>query len=136
MPVCQPIGPMPRKRPSQVRRRPHEWPSLGLPEPIVDGLSPYGLTIVRDLERRRLGRGAVAGALRRWTTFAKFSSRQRDQFLRHRCGVEECCPSPYVDRQLLETVVHALPRRDARFLRDRFARLDDRIAQWEEIYER
>jgi len=78
----------------------------------------------------------VAGALRRWTTFAKFSSRQRDQFLRHRCGVEECCPSPYVDRELLEIVVHTLPRRDARVLREQLARLDARIAEWDEIYVR
>jgi len=43
------------------------------------------------------------------------------------CGVPACRPDPVELRRILHTVTHALPRRDACYLRRRLAALD---AHW------
>jgi hypothetical protein len=127
---------MPRRAPARVRRhlpRHSTSPAVGNPKPVptLDGVSRRGLSVIADLERRRSRPGAVAIALRRWAAVAKLPDRIRNGSRLNSCGIEECCPDPESDRDLLELVLARLPQRDARRLADRLNRLDERFDEWD-----
>jgi hypothetical protein len=127
---------MPRRRPAQVRRHLPRFSNshyLGTakPPPTLDGVSRRGLSVIADLERQRFRPGAVAVAFRRWATLATLSERLREQARLNSCGIDECCPDPEANRELLELVLARLPQRDARRLADRLDRLDDGLGYWD-----
>jgi hypothetical protein len=115
---------MARRSPAQVRRdAPH--PLLNRPMPTISGLSPRGAAAIARFERRRLWPGAAREALDAWTLFL------RDTYHRlfdpkYGCDVPMCCPDPNELRATLEAIAHVLPRKDARLLRVRLAKLDAR----------
>ncbi|MFG2038765.1 hypothetical protein [Dactylosporangium sp. NPDC048998] len=81
--------------------------------------------IVR-LERERLWAGAAYHVVDAWTRFL------RDPYHRlfdsqYGCGELMCCPDPIELHSIIETITRALPKSDARTLRQRLSILDD---QW------
>lgn len=116
---------MARRSPARVRRD-APCPPLRGPVPTIPGLSARGTAAIARLESRRLWPGAAREALDAWALFL------RDPYHRlydpkYGCGEPMCCPDPAELRATLETIVHALPCKDARLLRARLAQLD---ANW------
>lgn len=90
----------------------------------LPGLSPRGRAALASLECTRLWPGAAEQAFRYWRIY------MRDPYARQwdradACGIWECCPD--IDRvhEILRTVVHNLPPKDARRLRVTLAALGD-----------
>ena len=115
---------MARRSPARVRAATHR--RLNQTGPRIPRLSRRSHTAIAPLERGRLWPGAAHEALDAWTDVL------RDPYHRlfdpaYGCGVLACCPDPIELRRILHTVIHVLPRHDARALRRRLADLDD---QW------
>ncbi|ANZ36417.1 hypothetical protein BBK82_10440 [Lentzea guizhouensis] len=93
---------------------------------VLKGFSSRFLGDLDRLERTRnyLWPGEVMRALEAWLRYADSPARRfwLDDNLVDDCG---CCPDPVEQRQLLEHVACALPRKSARELRRRLDELDD-----------
>jgi hypothetical protein len=93
---------------------------------MIPGLSPRGRTLLAQLEHNRLWPGAAAEALRLWAGFVRSPyHRLYDPSYGEGCGIWQCCGDPADYRWILETVAHALPRRDARDFRKPLAAIDE-----------
>ncbi|MFD4691086.1 hypothetical protein [Streptomyces sp. NPDC058463] len=102
---------MARRRPAHVRAGlPPKRPA---PHTPVDGLDARAQADVIALERSRLAPGAVARGLRSWR--AQVSRPARTVALTDD-DTYPCCED-HCGRAVLETALHALPRRSARRLR-------------------
>lgn len=121
---------MPRRRPGQVRADVHfrlrTDPTDVIRVSNLPGLSPHGRAVLAYLEHTRFWPGAAADALRIWERFVRSPyHRIHDYRYDEGCGIWECCPSLIEVQQILTTVEHNLPHRDARRLRRHLARLDN-----------
>ncbi|MFE6039059.1 hypothetical protein [Streptomyces sp. NPDC056452] len=102
---------MARRRPAHVRAG--LSPKHPAPHTPVDGLDARAQADVIALERSRLQPGAVARGLRSWR--AQLSRPARTLALTGD-DMYPCCED-HCGRAVLETALHALPRRSARRLR-------------------
>ncbi|GLW34934.1 hypothetical protein Areg01_78700 [Actinoplanes regularis] len=115
---------MARKSPAQVRAAAHHRPDHTIP--TLPGLTARGRATIAQLERTRLWPGAAHQALSAWSRFLHDPAHRLFDPA-HGCGIVECCPDPRELRRTLHVITRALPRPDARRLRQRLAELD---AQW------
>jgi hypothetical protein len=82
----------------------------------LPGLSPRGRAVLARLEVTRLWPGKAEQALRYWREYQRAPHARRwDR--PDSCGEWECCPDIDEVRAVLTTVVHNLPKPDARRLR-------------------
>lgn len=116
---------MPRRRPAQLRadarRRltSHTGRISNLP-----GLSPHGRVVLAGIERTRLWPGAAEEAWREWEGFVRSAyHRVYDYRYDVGCGCWGCCTSMEQVQEVLATVEHNLPPRDARRFRQRLEAL-------------
>ncbi|MFI0775406.1 hypothetical protein [Streptomyces sp. NPDC021212] len=119
---------MPRRRPSALRGdipiRFRFHPRRRFPH--IDRLSGSCAADLCRLERRRFRPGAVDEAFWQWKALANRPLRRGvDPF--SGCGIRGCCGDAEHFRELLETVIHALPKKSARELRALVWSLDARI---------
>ena len=92
---------------------------------VLRGFSGRFTADLARLERTRnyLWPGSTAQALEAWTRYENSPARRfwLDESPVDDCG---CCPHPVEQRELLDHVADALPRRSARELRRRLSELD------------
>lgn len=116
---------MARRRPAQLRAA-TPWRSRTITTrlPAIPGLSYKGRIAVARLEYEHYWPGATEETLRTWSRLLR---NPWDRLLdpAHSCGEMLCCPDPADLRALLDAVLHALPKKDARVLRTRIADSDD-----------
>jgi hypothetical protein len=91
----------------------------------IAGLSPHGRVVLARLERKRFWPGKVEAGLRLWEEHLRSPYRRLYDPRYEGCGIWECCTPIEELRELLAIVEHHLPKRDARRLRPRLARLDE-----------
>src|ERR1044072_4334694 len=121
---------MPRRRPSALRG---DTPiRFRFPPrrrfPPIDRLSGSCTAALHRLERTRFRPGAVDEAFWQWKALANRPLRRgADPF--SGCGIRGCCGDAQDFRALLETVIHALPKKSARELRALVWALAARLAR-------
>ncbi|OPF72002.1 hypothetical protein VT50_0232270 [Streptomyces antioxidans] len=119
---------MPRRRPAALRG---DIPTRLLSRrryPPIDRLSGSCAADLRRLERTRFWPEAVEEAFWHWRALAHGPLRGvTSAFGAPRCGLYECGCDPGYFRGLLETALHALPKKSARELRVLVLALDAKI---------
>ncbi|GAA3114350.1 hypothetical protein GCM10010449_40700 [Streptomyces rectiviolaceus] len=96
--------------------------------PPINRLSGSCVAALRRLELARFCPGDTAKAFRHWATLAHGPLRQMaDPFTSSRCGIPECGCDPGYARDHLEEVMHALPKKSSRELRQLVRELDRTI---------
>ncbi|WP_329381851.1 hypothetical protein OG625_18230 [Streptomyces sp. NBC_01351] len=120
---------MPRRRPSDVR--------AGIPVrsrdhrrlyPAIDRLSGACTADIRRLDRSHYWPEATAGSFWHWAALAHGPLRRlAAPHTGTRCETLECGCDPSLHRDHLEEVLHALPKKSARELRQLVRALDSKI---------
>ena len=113
---------MARKSPARVRAAAPHRPDRPLRD--IPGVSARGRVVIAHLERDRLWPAAAWEAVDAWTRLLR-DPHHRLIDPASGCPVFACCPEPDEVRRILRMVLHALPRRDSRALRDRIGDPDD-----------
>lgn len=116
---------MPRRRPGHVRAGTprHRIPEAG---PVIDGVSSRTQSEILRLERTRnyLRPGDVSAALRLWKDYVHRPERRLWDDYEWGDVHWYCCGNPLEARALLDTVMQAMPARNARELRVVVSRFD------------
>ncbi|MEU4168561.1 hypothetical protein AB0F46_17010 [Streptomyces sp. NPDC026665] len=119
---------MPRRRPSTLRAHSRRF----APRRRFSKIGRLSGSVRADiiwLERTRLEPGMVELALTRWAAIARAPVNQLPSPFTDRCGVTDCCPEPADERDLLELVVRALPKKSSREFRGILRPLDLKILE-------
>lgn len=96
--------------------------------PPIGRLSGACAAQIRRLEHRRFWPGATDKAFRDWARLAHGPLRAiADPRTSDRCGIPECGCDPGYSRDHLEEMMHALPKKSARELRELVRDLDSKI---------
>lgn len=120
---------MPRRRPSDVRASiPVRNGDHRRLYPALDRLSGACTADIRRLDQSRYWSEATSGAFWHWAALAHGPLRRlASPRTETRCGIRECGCDPSLYRDHLEEVLHALPKKSARELRQLVWALDSKI---------
>ncbi|GAB2554333.1 hypothetical protein GCM10027269_04030 [Kribbella endophytica] len=88
-------------------------------------MSPHARVVITRLERTRFFPGQIGIALREWEILVRRPEHRLLDLQNEGCGEWGCCAPVDEVRAVLTVVEHHLPKRDARRLRARLARLDE-----------